>query len=348
MKRGDVYFASLGYKTGSEQGGYRPVVIIQNDKGNTFSPTVLVACVTKRNKRNLPTHVKLPKRLGFDCDSTVMAEQIKTIDKTKLEEFVCHLPEEYMEKIDDSLKISFGIKEKEKKNMEQLQIFKNSEFGEIRTITINNEPWFVGKDVATSLKYNEPHKAILRHVSEDDRMKHPVADSNGREQDSWIINESGLYALIFGSKLESAKQFKRWVTSEVLPAIRKTGSYQLSANPLEQIKIIAGGVIQMDERLTKLENTMTIDYAQQQSITKAVNKAVTKVLGGKQSNAYHEVGKKVFAECNRDIKDFFCVNARNNIPKAKFQNAMEYIEKWTPSTNTKLLINECNAQMCLQ
>ncbi|MBS4931141.1 MAG: ORF6C domain-containing protein [Clostridiales bacterium] len=104
----------------------------------------------------------------------------------------------------------------------------------------------------------------------------------------------------------------------------------------------------MDERLTKLENTMTIDYAQQQSITKAVNKAVTKVLGGKQSNAYHEVGKKVFAECNRDIKDFFCVNARNNIPKAKFQNAMEYIEKWTPSTNTKLLINECNAQMCLQ
>ena len=74
MKRGDVYFASLGYKTGSEQGGERPVVIIQNNKGNTFSPTVLVACITKKNKRNLPTHVELPKELGFECDSVVMAE----------------------------------------------------------------------------------------------------------------------------------------------------------------------------------------------------------------------------------------------------------------------------------
>lgn len=345
MKRGDVYFASLGYKTGSEQGGYRPVVIIQNDKGNTFSPTVLVACVTKRNKRNLPTHVKLPKRLGFDCDSTVMAEQIKTIDKTKLEEFVCHLPEEYMEKIDDSLKVSFGIKEKEKKDMEQLQIFKNSEFGEIRTVTINEEPWFVGKDVAVALGYTNPQKAIRDHVDVEDKTLNELFTVNGTQ--GILINESGFYSLVLSSKLPSAKKFKRWVTSEVLPAIRKTGSYQLSANPLEQIKIIAGGVLQMDERLTKLENTMTIDYAQQQSITKAVNKAVTKVLGGKGSNAYHEVGKKVFAECNRDIKDFFCVNARNNIPKAKFQNAMEYIEKWTPSTNTKLLIKDCNAQMCM-
>ncbi len=232
--------------------------------------------------------------------------------------------------------------------MEKLQIFKNEEFGEIRTVLIDGDAWFAGKDIAEALKYNEPHKAIVRHTEIDDRMKHPITDSLGRNQEIWFVNESGVYDLIFGSKLPSAKKFKRWVTSEVLPAIRKTGSYQLPMNPMEQIKMIAGGVIQMDERLTKLENTMTIDYAQQQSITKAVNKAVTKVLGGKQSNAYHEVGKKVFAECNRDIKDFFCVNARNNIPKAKFQNAMEYIEKWTPSTNTKLLINECNAQMCLQ
>ena len=230
--------------------------------------------------------------------------------------------------------------------MEQLQIFKNVEFGEIRTLTINGEPWLVGKDVAVALGYTNPQKAIRDHVDVEDKTLNELCTVNGTQ--GILINESGFYSLVLSSKLTSAKKFKRWVTSEVLPAIRKTGSYQLSANPLEQIKIIAGGVLQMDERLTKLENTMTIDYAQQQSITKAVNKAVTKVLGGKGSNAYHEVGKKVFAECNRDIKDFFCVNARNNIPKAKFQNAMEYIEKWTPSTNTKLLINECNAQMCLQ
>lgn len=86
-------------------------------------------------------------------------------------------------------------------------------------LIIDNEPWFVGKDVAQSLKYNEPHKAIQRHVEEDDRMKHPITDSTGRTQDTWIISESGLYALIFGSKLDSAKRFKHWVTSEVRPKL---------------------------------------------------------------------------------------------------------------------------------
>ena len=123
--------------------------------------------------------------------------------------------------------------------MQELQIFKNEEFGEVRTVTIDNEPWFVGKDIAEALEYNEPHKAINRHVSEDDRMKHPVTDSTGREQEAWIINESGLYALIFGSKLESAKRFKHWVTSEVLPSIRKHGVYvvdELLQNPDMAIK----------------------------------------------------------------------------------------------------------------
>lgn len=123
--------------------------------------------------------------------------------------------------------------------MNELQIFKNEEFGEVRTVTIDGDPWFVGKDVAEALKYNEPHKAIQRHVEEDDRMKHPVTDSSGRDQEAWIITESGLYALIFGSKLESAKRFKHWVTSEVLPSIRKHGVYavdELLADPDMAIK----------------------------------------------------------------------------------------------------------------
>ena len=123
--------------------------------------------------------------------------------------------------------------------MNELQIFKNEEFGEIRTVQLNNETYFVGKDVAEALKYNEPHKAIQRHVEEDDRTKHPVTDSSGRDQEAWIITESGLYALIFGSKLESAKRFKHWVTSEVLPSIRKHGMYavdDLLNNPDMAIK----------------------------------------------------------------------------------------------------------------
>ena len=116
--------------------------------------------------------------------------------------------------------------------MNDLKIFENPEFVSIRTIEINSEPWFVGKDVAEILAYNEPHKAITRHVDEEDRTKHPIL-SNGGMQESWLINESGLYSLILSSKLPTAKAFKRWVTSEVLPSIRKHGAY-MTANTLEQ------------------------------------------------------------------------------------------------------------------
>ena len=92
----------------------------------------------------------------------------------------------------------------------------------------SSDPWFVGKDVATALGYVKTLNALSAHVEKDDSLKQGITDSLGREQETIFINESGLYALIFGSKLESAKRFKHWVTSEVLPAIRKTGGYQMS------------------------------------------------------------------------------------------------------------------------
>ena len=112
--------------------------------------------------------------------------------------------------------------------MNEISIFKNPTFGEVRTLTINNEPWFVGKDVAEVLGYTNPSKALADHVDADDKLNNETLLSLG-QRGGWIINESGLYALIFGSKLETAKAFKRWVTSEVLPAIRKTGYYQMPA-----------------------------------------------------------------------------------------------------------------------
>lgn len=107
--------------------------------------------------------------------------------------------------------------------MNDLQVFKNAEFGEIRTVTINDEPWFVGKDVAKALGYERATKAIQDHVEEEDRDGIPIRDSIGRMQNTPIINESGLYSLILSSKLPTAKKFKHWVTSEVLPSIRKDG-----------------------------------------------------------------------------------------------------------------------------
>ena len=117
--------------------------------------------------------------------------------------------------------------------MHNLRIFKSKEFGQVRTVTIDNEPWFVGKDVATALGYKNTKDALATHVEDCDKIvgsqnaTPSIKDSMGRKQYPTWINESGLYALIFGSKLESAKRFKHWVTSDVLPAIRKTGGYQM-------------------------------------------------------------------------------------------------------------------------
>ena len=111
----------------------------------------------------------------------------------------------------------------------EVTVFKNPvhpEFGNLRTIEIDGEPWFVGKDVAAALGYTKERNALDKHVDKDDALKRGVTDSMGRTQQMTIINESGLYSLIFGSKLEKAKRFKHWVTSEVLPCIRKTGGSQ--------------------------------------------------------------------------------------------------------------------------
>lgn len=110
--------------------------------------------------------------------------------------------------------------------MTNLEIFKNEEFGEVRTITIDDEPYFVGKDVALILGYTNPQKALRDHVDEEDKTRNESFTVNGTQ--GILINESGLYSLILSSKLPNARRFKRWVTSEVLPAIRKHGMYAIN------------------------------------------------------------------------------------------------------------------------
>lgn len=228
--------------------------------------------------------------------------------------------------------------------MNELQIFNSEEFGEIRTAEIDGKPYFVGTDVAKALGYSNPRKAILDHCKGVTKRDTPT--SSGIQSMSYI-NEGDLYRLIMKSKLPSAEKFEAWVMDEVLPTIRKTGSYQKPMTVAEQIQLLALGNQNHEERIEKLENTMTIDYGQQKYISDLVSKVVIEVLGGKKSNAYDEIGKKVFAECNRDVKTYFDVNARNNIPKLRYQEAVEYIKERTPCTNTKMMIRDCNAQMTM-
>ena len=125
--------------------------------------------------------------------------------------------------------------------MNDVKIFNNEEFGQIRTVTKDGEPWFVGKDVAEILGYADPNKAIAMHVDADDKLNDKTASSLG-QRGGWIINESGLYCLILSSKLPSAKRFKRWVTSEVLPSLRKNGGYIVDQENMTPEQIMAAGL----------------------------------------------------------------------------------------------------------
>lgn len=138
--------------------------------------------------------------------------------------------------------------------MNELQVFNSNEFGNIRTIIIDNEPYFVGIDIANVLGYSNASKAVSVHVYEDDRRKEMIAHSqNGNTvTETTVINESGLYSLILSSKLPNAKKFKRWVTSEVLPSIRKTGSYHLPQTYSEALRELADMAEQKEKLL--LEN----------------------------------------------------------------------------------------------
>lgn len=147
--------------------------------------------------------------------------------------------------------------------MNNLQIFNSPEFGQVRIVQQNGEPWFVGKDIADILGYSNSSKAIPQHVDEEDRQKQnlPTAQNGKLVAASWLINESGLYSLILSSKMPKAKEFKRWVTSEVIPAIRKTGGYIAGSENMTDAEIMAKAVLvaqstirQRDQRIKELES----------------------------------------------------------------------------------------------
>lgn len=135
--------------------------------------------------------------------------------------------------------------------MNELQIFNNPEFGEVRTIVKNDEVWFVGKDVAKALGYSDTNKAVAMHVDDEDKQLNDKTSSSFGQRGATIINESGLYSLVLSSKLPKAKEFKRWITKEVIPSIRKYGGY--IAKPLNQLDILEQSIQIMKEQQRRLE-----------------------------------------------------------------------------------------------
>lgn len=195
-------------------------------------------------------------------------------------------------------------------------------------------------DVKSSTR-NFNSKQLIKVKNSDVHNMHFRKLNNAGEN---FLTESGVYKLIFRSHKPEAERFSDWVTDEVLPSIRKTGSYQKQLSPQEIMRIQLGMIDDHEDRIKNLESNMVIDYGQQQTLRQHVNKAVLNALGGKDTEAYAYISKVVFAECNRDLQDRFKVNSRNNIPRKRYEEAIDYVDNWEPKTNTKLRIDEYNRQ----
>ena len=222
---------------------------------------------------------------------------------------------------------------------------------EVRTVIFDNEPWFVAKDVADILGYQNGSRDINRHVDEDDKLTSQIATA-GQMRNQTVINESGLYSLILSSKLPQAKEFKRWVTSEVLPAIRKQGGF--IREDLDEDAFIA--LFTGQKKLREQQNSMLedIDYLKSeqpihpsyaQSLLKKRKARVVACLGGIDSPAYADkiFAQSVFRQAEVDFKDHFNISRYDLLPKKFAEAALAYWMTWEPSTNTKMKIMELNA-----
>ena len=256
--------------------------------------------------------------------------------------------------------------------MNEVQIFENVDFGQIRTLNIDDEPWFVAKDVSDALGYSSA-SAMRKLIDEEDRR---VISSSILEQQAYkqsyqigIINESGLYAAILNSTLSGAKKFKHWVTSEVLPAIRKTGSYKaLPQSTDDKIALLAQGhrelredieavrieanrakaeVSELKQSIEDFKMDLPLFPSELQEIVKAVNARVISQMGGKQSNAYKNriIRSAVFGDIYSEIhRNFECASYKS-IPRRQLKPLLMVVNGYIPPYSLRNDIEKANGKV---
>ena len=232
--------------------------------------------------------------------------------------------------------------------MNELQNF-NFSGQNVRIITINDEPWFVGKDVADILGYSNSRKALSDHVDDEDKGV-TKSDTLGGNQNITIINESGLYSLILKSKKPEAKQFKRWVTSEVLPTIRKHGAYmtqpQVPTTQRELIMLALAGneetnqrIDAIEEQVTDLKENATLNPGEYGYIGRRINQRVSEVAKG-YGNITQEQRGKLYKDINQGVKAITGVSTRTQLRTKHYEVVLEFINDWEPSTATKMQVRQ--------
>ena len=229
--------------------------------------------------------------------------------------------------------------------MNELQTF-NFEELPVRTLSIDGEPYFVGKDVADILGYSNSRKALLDHVDEEDKLTSRIVTA-GQNRNQTIINESGLYSLIFSSKLESAKRFKRWVTSEVLPTLRKTGTYQIPNDPMQALKLMFEATEQTKEEIATvkadvidIKENQKLDAGEYGLITKTVHQRVAYIrqIHGLPNNK--EVNKPLYRDINSNVNTMAGIKTRTQLKQKHFDDVMNMITNWFPSQSTMYVIKQ--------
>lgn len=237
--------------------------------------------------------------------------------------------------------------------MNKLQIFNSEEFGEIRSVDVNGKPYFVATDVAKALGYAKPNNAVSTHCRST--LKQGIATKQGNMSEMVLIPEGDIYRLIIRSKLPSAERFERWVFDEVLPQIRKTGSYIKPMSTAEQIKLLAQGNTELNERVDRvvedvasLKNDMPLYGCEIDEVQKHVKRKGVNVLGGKTSEAYKDnsVRSKVYSDIYSQLKrEYGCVSSYKSIKRKYIEEVHEFIEKYEPPTVLAENIRDCNMQM---
>lgn len=243
--------------------------------------------------------------------------------------------------------------------MTDIQIFNNPDFGDIRTVEIDGEAWFVGKDVADILGYQNGSRDINAHVDDEDRRIIKSTETVSLDIPSrgmLLINESGLYSLILSSNMPNAKKFKKWVTSEVLPAIRKNGSYTMPVSTNDKIMLLAQGHMELQQEVDSIKKDMEslkmdlpILPVEEDRITSAVKRKGLAVMGGKTSNVYRDksIRRKVYQGIYANLKYNFQIKTYRALKRSQVDKAIEIINNYQPPYVLAEQIDSANAQQTL-
>lgn len=234
--------------------------------------------------------------------------------------------------------------------MNELQIFNSEEFGEIRTITKDNEPMFCLADVCKALDIKNATD-VAKRLDDDERTRLNL----GRQGETNFVTESGLYAVILRSDKPNAKKFRKWITGEVLPSIRKTGSYGKPMTTAEKIQLLAQGneelsgrVEKVEDKIDSLENDMPLYGCEIDEIQKHVKRRGVDILGGKKSEAYHDrsIRSLVYSDIYCQLKrEYGCVSSYKSIKRKYIADVHEFIDCYVAPVFLREQIAEANAQM---